>query len=225
VAVAGIDIQVDFQAIKPLFGYVPDFDNHFEELTAYQNLCFFGRLYGVAVTRVDEVLREVELVDEKGQKVRNFSKGMKKKLTIAREILHTPLILYLDEPTANLDVHSSDLIRHLLRRLRDHGTTVFCTTHNMEEAEEVCDRIAILDRGRIVDIDTPENFKNKHAAQIVHAVFRKGSGQESLRLSMECQEHREVLAEKVKAGEVLSIHSGEFNFREVFLKLTGREFS
>jgi ABC-2 type transport system ATP-binding protein len=225
VTIAGMDLQGSFEAIKPLFGYIPDFDNHFEELTASQNLTFFARLYRVPLIRVDEVLKKVELTEEQGQKVRNFSKGMKKKLVIAREILHNPLILYLDEPTANLDVHSSDVIRQLLRRLRDQGTTVFCTTHNMDEAEEICDRVAILDRGRIVDIDTPANFKSKHAAQVLHVVFSRDGGQESLRLSMDREGDREMLAEKIRAGEVLSIHSGEFNFKEVFLKLTGREFN
>jgi ABC-2 type transport system ATP-binding protein len=225
VTIAGMDLQGSFEAIKPLFGYIPDFDNHFEELTASQNLTFFARLYRVPLIRVDEVLKQVELTEERGQRVRNFSKGMKKKLVIAREILHNPLILYLDEPTANLDVHSSDVIRQLLRRLRDQGATVFCTTHNMEEAEEICDRVAILDRGRIVDIDTPANFKSKHAAQVLHVVFSRDGGQESLRLSMDREGDREMLAEKIRAGEVLSIHSGEFNFKEVFLKLTGREFN
>lgn len=213
-----------FEELKCRFGYVPDFDNHLEELTAYQNLALFCRLYGLPDGRAREVLETVELIGERDQKVSNFSKGMKKKLTIAREILHLPDLLYLDEPTANLDVHSTAVIRALLKELASGGTTVFCTTHNMEEAEELCDRIAILDQGRTVDTDTPEGFKTRFAEPLVHVRVAGPEGQQVLTVRLDEESGRELLAERIRVGQAVSIHSDSTSLKDVFLRLTGREF-
>jgi ABC-2 type transport system ATP-binding protein len=213
-----------FDDLKCRFGYVPDFDNHLEELTAYQNLSLFCRLYGLPNERAREVLETVELIGERDQKVKNFSKGMKKKLTIAREILHLPELIYLDEPTANLDVHSTAVIRSLLTRLAGDGTTVFCTTHNMEEAEELCDRIAFLDQGKIVEIDTPEGFKTRYAKPLVRVVLEGPEGRETRLLRLDQEDDRDFLAETVRRGEVVTIHSDSTSLKDVFLQLTGRAF-
>ena len=220
----GRSLWDEFEGLRALFGYVPDFDNHLEDLTAEQNLSLFCRLYRSPDERIAEVLRRVELFGERDQKVRSFSKGMKKKLTIAREILHEPRLLYLDEPTANLDVHSTTVIRELLRELTRAGTAVFCTTHDMEEAEEICDRMAILDRGRIVEIDTPERFKRSYAEPRLRAVVETPEGERVCWFRMDEEDDRTALAERIRAGEVLSVQSHASSFKEVFLKLTGREF-
>jgi ABC-2 type transport system ATP-binding protein len=213
-----------FEDLTCRFGYVPDFDNHLEELTAHQNLVLFCRLYGIPTERAREVLETMELAGERHQKVKNFSKGMKKKLTIAREILHRPELIYLDEPTANLDVHSTAVIRGLLKDLAEGGTTVFCTTHNMEEAEELCDRIAILDQGRMVKIDTPEGYKTSFAEPLVQVTVKGPEGCETLSIRLDREEGRAFLAEKIRLGQAVSIHSDSTSFKDVFLKLTGREF-
>ncbi len=213
-----------FEDLKCRFGYVPDFDNHLEELSAFQNLALFCRLYRLPAERALEALETVELSSERDQKVKNFSKGMKKKLTIAREILHLPALLYLDEPTANLDVHSTAVIRALLKDLAADGTTVFCTTHNMEEAEELCDRIAILDQGRTVEIDTPEGFKTRFAKPVVRVMVDGPEGRETLSIRMDEEDGREMLADKIRLGQVVSIHSDSTSLKDVFLRLTGREF-
>ena len=179
VLLGGRNLWESFDDLKGRFGYVPDFDNHLEELTALQNLTLFCQLYRTGVERAREALETVGLAVERNQKVKNFSKGMKKKLTIAREILHLPDLLYLDEPTANLDVHSTAVIRDLLQRLAGDGATVFCTTHNMEEAEELCDRIAFLDQGKIVDVDTPEGFRTRYAEPLVRVVLDGPGGRET----------------------------------------------
>jgi ABC-2 type transport system ATP-binding protein len=213
-----------FDDVKCRFGYVPDFDNHLEELTAGQNLSLFCRLYGLPGERAREVLETVELIGERDQKVKNFSKGMKKKLTIAREILHLPDLLYLDEPTANLDVHSTAVIRTLLTRLARDGTTVFCTTHNMEEAEELCHQIAFLDQGKIVEIDTPEGFKTRYAEPMVRVVLEGPQGRHTRLLRLDQEDDRAFLAESVHLGQVVTIHSDSTSLKDVFLQLTGREF-
>jgi ABC-2 type transport system ATP-binding protein len=149
---------------------------------------------------------------------------MKKKLTIAREILHLPELLYLDEPTANLDVHSTAVIRALLKDLASDGKTVFCTTHNMEEAEELCDRIAILDQGKLAEIDTPEGFKTRFAEPIVRIVLEGPKGRETLSIRLDEEEGRTWLADRIRQGQVISINSDSTSLKDVFLRLTGREF-
>jgi ABC-2 type transport system ATP-binding protein len=221
----GLSLWESFEELKCRFGYIPDFDNHLEELTADQNLNLFCRLYRIPNSRAREVLETVELIGERDQKVKNFSKGMKKKLTIAREILHLPELIYLDEPTANLDVHSTAVIRSLLKRLAEGGTTIFCTTHNMEEAEELCDRIAILDQGKTVGIDTPEGFKTRYAEPRVRVVMEGTKGRETRLFQLDEEADRAFLAESVRLGRVVSMHSESTSLEDVFLKLTGREFS
>jgi ABC-2 type transport system ATP-binding protein len=213
-----------FDDLKCRFGYVPDFDNHLEELTAHQNLSLFCRLYRLPNVRARQVLETVELLGERDQKAKNFSKGMKKKLTIAREILHLPELIYLDEPTANLDVHSTAVIRNLLKKLAGDGTTVFCTTHNMEEAEELCDRIAFLDQGKIVEIDTPEGFKTRYSEPMVRVVLEGPEGRETRLVRLDQEDDRAFLAERVRLGQIVTIHSDSTSLKDVFLRLTGREF-
>jgi ABC-2 type transport system ATP-binding protein len=213
-----------FDDLKCRFGYVPDFDNHFDELSALQNLDLFCGLYRLPSTRAREVLETVELIGEQDQHVKNFSKGMKKKLTIAREILHLPELLYLDEPTANLDVHSTAVIRRLLKRLARGGTTVFCTTHNMEEAEELCDRVAFLDRGKIVEIDSPAGFRTRYAEPLVHVVLEGPEGRETSSIRLDDEAERARLAQSLRQGRLVTIHSDATSLKDVFLKLTGREF-
>lgn len=220
----GRDLWKDFDELKSSFGYIADFDNHLEELSAYQNLLLFSLLYGLPAQRALDALDTVELRNERDQKVKNFSKGMKKKLTIAREIMHCPRLLYLDEPTANLDVHSTKVIRSLLMRLAQEGTAIFCTTHNMEEAEELCQRIAIIDQGRIVGLDTPDQFKKKYADPVVRVILDGGEGESVHWLRLDKKQDQDFLAEKVRSGRVVSLQSHAASFKEVFLKLTGREF-
>src|SRR5262245_15941510 len=133
VAVAGFDVVRDWQRVKPLFGYVPDRENHFEEFTGRRNLQIFAGLYNVPPDRIEECLALVELTEAADLPVRTYSLGMRRKLLLARALLHEPALLYLDEPTANLDVHSAAIVRRILRQLVKDGATVLLTTHNMQE--------------------------------------------------------------------------------------------
>jgi ABC-type multidrug transport system ATPase subunit len=162
VTVAGLDVVRDWERVKPLFGYVPDRENHFEELTGRRNLRLFAGLYNVAPSRVEECLKLVELSEAGDLPVRAYSMGMRRKLLLARALLHRPPLLYLDEPTANLDVHSAAVVHTALRGLVAEGVTVVLTTHNMAEVEEVCDRVAVLCRGRLVALDTPRALRQQH---------------------------------------------------------------
>ena len=225
VLVFGHDLARDFDAIKGRFGYVPDSENHFDEFTAAQNLQLFTDLYGVSRNRIDECLALVELSREKDLPVRAFSKGMKKKLLLARELLHEPELLLLDEPTANLDVHSTELIRNLLKDLAKKGTTVFITTHNMHEVEQACDRVAIITHGKLVDLDSPMAFKSRNTARMVDVVVERDGKHERIALDLASEPQRGELAGLLTSEIPVTIHTREFNFYEVFLKLTGEEYN
>jgi ABC-type multidrug transport system ATPase subunit len=221
VAVAGLDIVRDWQAVKPLFGYVPDRENHFEEFSGRRNLQLFAGLYGVALRRVEECLEMVELSEAAHLPVRAYSLGMRRKLLLARGLLHRPRLLYLDEPSANLDIHSTAVVHRILKALTAEGVAVLLTTHNMGEVEEVCDRVAILCRGRLIALDSPLALRQRHVERKVDVVLTGGSRHV---FDLDDGEARARLGGHVAAGEVASLQTREFNFHETFLKLTGTAF-
>jgi len=225
VNVAGFNIPADFERAKPLFGYVPDTENHVEEFTGRENLVLFARLYRTPLSRVDEFLGKLELAEAADVAVSSYSKGMRRKLLIARELLHRPRILYLDEPTANLDAHSTELVRNLLRGLGREGVTVFLTTHNMEEVEQICDRVAILCKGELVECDTPTNFVTRHATRVVATTFEREGQVVRESLDLDIDEQRGRLADIIQQEKCVRVHSQEFNFEDVFLKLTGQAYA
>jgi len=221
VQVFGQDIVRDWSAIKPRFGYVPDRENHFEEFTGWRNLALFAGLYDVPARRIDECLKMVELDEAANVVVRGYSLGMRRKLLLARALLHQPRLLYLDEPTANLDIHSGKLVRKILRELVANGCTVLLTTHNMQEVEEVCDRVAILCRGKLIALDTPLNLRRAHTEHKVDVILNDGS-RHVFDLEEPCE--RERLAGHVADGTATTLQTREFNFHDTFLKLTGTAF-
>jgi ABC-type multidrug transport system ATPase subunit len=219
--VLGLDVARDWQRVKPLFGYVPDRENHFEEFSGRRNLLLFAGLYGVPRERVDACLALVELSEAAALPVRAYSLGMRRKLLLARALLHRPPLLYLDEPSANLDIHSAALVRRILRALAAEGVTVLLTTHNMQEVEEVCDRVAILCRGRLVALDSPLTLRRQHAERKADVTLCDGSRRVfDLDVPGECAE----LAAHVGAGTVATVRTREFDFHQAFLKLTGTEY-
>ncbi|MCA9984784.1 MAG: ABC transporter ATP-binding protein [Anaerolineales bacterium] len=163
--VCGFDIVSQRQGLKPQIGVVFEFQNIYERMTALENLRFSGRLYGVPRDRPNQLLQQVGLQNEAGKKTAKFSNGMKQRLLIARALLHRPRVLFLDEPTRGLDPGVAREIRAIVQGLKTEGVTVFLTTHYMLEAEQLCDRVAILHGGRIVALDTPENLKQTIATE------------------------------------------------------------
>jgi ABC-2 type transport system ATP-binding protein len=160
--VVGCDVVSERQRLKPQIGVVFDNQNIYERMSARENLVFFARLYGVKKARVREVLLQVGLEDRAGDKVRKYSNGMKQRLLIARALLHEPKVLFLDEPTRGLDPNIARDIRAIVADLAKQGITVFLTTHYMEEADQLSDRVAIINRGCIVALDTPERLKAEY---------------------------------------------------------------
>jgi ABC-2 type transport system ATP-binding protein len=160
--VAGCDVVQQREALKPQIGVVFEYQNVYERLSAWDNLVFTARLYGVPKARLKQVLEQVGLEGRAHEPVKKFSNGMKQRLLIARALLPEPKVLFLDEPTRGLDPHMARGIRQIIASLAEKGTTIFLTTHYMEEADKLCQRVAILDHGRIMALDTPTCLKAIH---------------------------------------------------------------
>ena len=162
IRIAGIDGAARPKEAQALMGVVPDESNLYPELTGFENLCFCGALYGMSKAdrraRARSLLEAVGLQDAAERKFGGYSKGMKRRLTIAAGIMHSPPILFLDEATSGIDVASARRIRRLLQALNREGTTIFLTTHYIEEAERLCRRAAFIVKGRIVRIDRVEDL-------------------------------------------------------------------
>jgi ABC-2 type transport system ATP-binding protein len=219
--VCNYDVVRQWHLVKPLFGYVPDRDNHFDEFTGRRNLSIFADLYAVSRHRVDECLGIVELQEAADVPVRGYSLGMKKKLLLARALLHDPPVLYLDEPTANLDIHSCAIVHRILRERVKAGRTVLLTTHNMTEVEAICDRVAIMAKGKLIALDSPLTLRSKHTERKVDVNLSDGS---RLVFNLDRDDDRSRLAELTRSGQVGSMHTREFDFHSTFLKLTGTVF-
>jgi len=226
VHVAGCRLPDELERSKRLFGYVPDSDNHIDEFTGRENLELFAKLYQLKDrTIVDRLLSQLELMEAADVAVANYSKGMRRKLLIAREMLHGPQVLFLDEPTANLDPHSTSLVRELLQQLAEAGTTVFLTTHNMDEVEEICDRAAILCRGQVVACDTPANFISRYSESKVTVQHSTNGKTHRQQFNLDREEDRAQLAAIVRQAPNLRVSSEEFHFEDVFLKITGQAYT
>jgi len=162
-SIFGHDILKEGLRTRQLMGIVPEMANAYVDLSAWNNLTLVGELYGVPKKQRHEraisLLEKFGLYERREHLVRGYSKGMKQKLLLCMALINDPKILFLDEPTSGLDVESQRLIRDMIREFNKNGTTVFLTTHNMEEANQLCDRIAIINHGKIAAIDSPERLR------------------------------------------------------------------
>ena len=174
ITVGGIDCTNKMKSAQHLIGVVPDESNLYPELTGYDNLCFCGGLYGMRSSerkgRAVELLELFGLAGVAERKFSGYSRGMKRRLTIAAGIMHSPPILFFDEPTTGIDVQSARLTREILQELHRSGTTIFLTTHYIEEAERMCDRIAFMVNGLVVRVDSVSNLvKPVEGREVVQA--------------------------------------------------------
>ncbi len=219
--VAGYDVASELAQLKPCIGVVFEHQNLYERMSARENLAFYARLYHADQGSLERALKRVNLDGRAGEPIKNFSNGMKQRLLIARALLHDPRVLFLDEPTRGLDPAIALEIRKLIQELADQGVTIFLTTHYMEEADQLSNRVAILNTGRIVALDTPARLKFIHGQRRAALTLEDGS---SLTLSLEQPDQNRKLSELVAAGQVRTLHTCEATLEEVFIQLTGRSF-
>ena len=200
-------------------GILTDNSTLYERLSVYQNLLLYCKLYEVSASRINEVLEDVNLLSDKKTIVQKLSKGMRQRVVLARAFLHKPKILFLDEPTSALDPVNTKHIYKGLRKLNEQGTTIFLTTHNMVEAEELCDRVAFLHQGEIKLLDTPKNLRLKFSRKSISLIVGEGN---SITVKNDEQGAKQI-SDYMKNGQLLSIHSNEPTLGDIFVQLTGSE--
>lgn len=165
IEVCGLEVRKDPLKIKARIGVVPDESNLYPELSCRRNLDYLGELYGlsrrVRRARGGELLELFALADRAEKPFRTLSRGLKRRLVLAAAMVHSPEVLFLDEPTIGLDVLSARALRQLIRRINQEGTTVFLTTHNLAEAEDLADQVCILIQGRVVEVGAPQEIRNR----------------------------------------------------------------
>ena len=220
--VAGCDILTEQERLKPLVGVVSEHQNLYERMSGRENLNFAARLYGAEPMRINEALEQVGLLKRAADNVMCYSNGMKQRLLIARALLHRPQIIFLDEPTRGLDPVVAREIRHLVVQLSAHGVTIFLTTHYMDEADELCRRVAFLSEGRIVALDTPDNLKLVHGQNSLKATLDNG---ESLTISLDDEDAGKQLETLLSSRRIRTLHSTEATLEEVFIQISGRRLS
>ena len=244
VLVMGYDVRRHARRIRQMLGTVPQETALYEELSAWDNLDFHADLFGMSrkekKVRIMQILELVQLQERKRSRVGTFSGGMKRRLALARALLHDPQLLYLDEPTLGVDVQSRRAIWDYILSLRDQGKTVLITTNYLEEAQALCERIAILDHGKLIAVDTPEYLKQTYGGSVVELETAQPSEvvddirllpgikavvQEGTHMQITTQAGSAVVPQIINLvtgqGELRQIAVREPNLDEIFLRLTG----
>ena len=198
-----------------------EFPSLFEKLTARQNLKFFGSLYTKKLLDMEELLQRVSLIQDADKKVSDYSKGMKARLNFIKALLHNPDLLFLDEPTSGLDPSNAKDMKDIILEEKQKGKTIILTTHNMQDAAELCDRVAFIVDGKIRALDTPHNLiMSKGATKIVYTYFDGKENTKECLLSKTNEDSK--LQELLKSNQITSIHSSEPNLNDIFIEVTGR---
>lgn len=199
-----------------------EFHNLYTKLTGYENLKYFAGLFDVPTADPMELLDMVGLRADANKRVANYSKGMMQRIVFVRSLINNPKMLYLDEPTSGLDPTTASQIRQLIKRKKEEGCTIFLTTHNMFAADDLCDRVAFLNEGKIVAMDTPRNLKMKHGEKSVVVEFTGEKGIKKSVFFLDNEEDKKQLNKIILNKKVQTIHSQEATLEQTFIKLTGR---
>lgn len=218
--VLGDDTKHITDKTKTQIGIMMDSFGLYQRLTVYDNMQLFAGIYKVDKKKIDETLQKVGLYDARKTIVSNLSKGMKNRLNMARAILQDSSLLFLDEPTSGLDPATTDFIHEMLLEMKQEGITIFLTTHNMYEASKLCDNIALLNQGEIIEYGNPKDICRKHNIQDQFTIVLQND--ETIVLP-NTPESGEKIGNLIKNKNIKSIHSSEPTLEDVFLKLTGRK--
>ena len=195
-------------------GLVGDTSGYYEKLSLYNNLLLFARLYGVSKSRIEDILKQVGLYDSKDTPAEKLSTGMRQRMLLARALINYPKVLFLDEPTSGLDPTTSKKIHKLLQELKERGTTIFLTTHDMNEATLLCDNLALLNKGDLIEQGSPGEIIQKYNTEKKVAVTYSDSTKKVVRFE-------DLQQEDYK--KMMTIHSCEPTLEDIFIKLTGEK--
>jgi len=222
IEVAGIDIRKPTPKFYNMIGVSFEIPNVYEKLTGYENLEFFRKLFDGETEDPLRLLKLVELEDAANKKAGEYSKGMKQRLVFARSLINKPKIWFLDEPTSGLDPSTAITIKEIIRKKKEEGTTIFLTTHNMHVADELCDRVAFINAGKIVLIDSPRNLNLKYGQKLVKVEYRSNGQVKTEIFSLTDPAEVSKFNELVSSITVETIHSMEASLEDIFVKVTGR---
>lgn len=193
---------------------------HFSKLTAEENLAFFKKLYR-STADTDALLKRVGLYDHRKKKVREYSKGMKIRLNFVRALLNNPLMLFLDEPTNGLDPANARVIKEMIKEFRERGGTVLLTTHLMNDVEELCDRVAFMADGRIVEIDSPKHLKLRDGERTVVVEYEDHEEIKQVSFDLDQLRQNEEFIHIVQHYKILTMHTKETTLEDIFIQTTG----
>ncbi|MGI2336779.1 MAG: ATP-binding cassette domain-containing protein [Dehalogenimonas sp.] len=222
----GFDVAKQPDEVQSRIGVCFEQTNLYEMMSAVDNLNLFAELFGVKDFDGYSLLKRVGLTGREKDKVSGYSKGMKQRLMIARSIVNRPEILFMDEPTSGLDPVSAEAIRRIILEERDRGATVFLTTHDMWEADKLCDRVAFLESGRIAALDTPHALKQKHGKRALVAEIAAPDGKLSRReIALDNDHTMKDIHNLFTDGTLVTMHSEEATLEDIFIKVTGRRLS
>ena len=217
--VLGIRVDQIDESIYEQIGIVTDASGVYERMNVYDNVKYFARILKVDKQEIDLLLKRVGLYEYRKQPAGKLSKGQTQRLVLARAVLHRPRVLFLDEPTSGLDPATAQEIHRLLLELKEEGMAIFLTTHNMEEATKLCDHVALLNDGQIVEYGTPKELCLRYNQEKRYRVLLEDGETAELTQS---EEDIQRLAGWLKDNQVASVHSCEPTLETVFLKVTGR---
>jgi ABC-2 type transport system ATP-binding protein len=221
--ILGIDVAKNVDKAQGDIGVCFETTNLYEKMSAEENLKLFARLFGVQQFDVEALLKRVGLVGRGKDRVETYSKGMKQRLMVARSMVSRPRVLFLDEPTSGLDPASSEAIRNVILEERERGATVILTTHDMLDADKLSDRVAFMNQGKIVALDTPHNLKQQYGKRALKArVATEGGKLEDREVVLDTPETPKAVQELFAREKVITVHSEEATLEDIFISITGR---
>lgn len=224
-SIAGINIKKPTEEFFNIIGVCFEQNNVYKKLTGLENLEFYRRMFSVPTQDPIKLLRMVGLEKDAKKRAGEYSKGMVQRLVFARSMINNPKMWFLDEPTSGLDPNTASIIKEIIWQKKKEGVTVFLTTHNMYIADELCDRVAFINDGKIVLIDAPRNLKLKYGKNMVRVEYKEEGVLKRELLSMESDEDKERLNYLIKEKDIETVHSQEATLEEIFIKVTGRGLS
>lgn len=222
VEILGMQRGGDRSAIQKRINVSFEEKNLYEDMTAKENLAFFARLYGVRDIDLEALLRRVGLADRMNDRVDSYSKGMRQRLMVARCLVNSPDVLFLDEPTDGLDPVSAKSVRQLIHQEAERGCAVMLTTHDMMEADKLSDRVAFINGGKLIAVDTPQNLKQKYGQRSVRVCYE---GDHETRIALDDDDASAKVADAVKQPGLLSVHTEEATLEDIFVELAGQGLS
>jgi ABC-2 type transport system ATP-binding protein len=219
----GLDVAKQPKQVQAQIGVSFENTNLYEQMTAVENLNLFANLFGVKNFDAQALLNRVGLGGRGNERVEGYSKGMKQRLMVARSLVNRPRILFLDEPTEGLDPTSAQTIRTIINEEQERGATVFLTTHDMLEADKLCDRVAFINQGKIVALDTPHKLKQQYGKRLLKAEVETADGSLASReIVLDAGETATAVADLFSSEKVITIHSEEATLEDIFIQITGR---